>query len=48
MKLADERTIGVWVPLPTAGMEREDLGLRRTGARAFDYNKLRAHVDLKR
>ena len=29
-----------------AGMEREDLGLRRTGARAFDYNKLRAHIGL--
>ncbi|MGD9725563.1 MAG: hypothetical protein AB7G68_11550 [Nitrospiraceae bacterium] len=30
-----------------AGMEREDLGLRRTGTRAFDYNKLRAHVGLE-
>lgn len=30
-----------------AGMEREDLGLRRTGARAFDYNRLRAHVGLE-
>ncbi|HET6674636.1 MAG TPA: hypothetical protein VFG71_04810 [Nitrospiraceae bacterium] len=29
------------------GMEREDLGLRRTGIRAFDYNKLRAHVGLE-
>ena len=48
MKLADERTIGVWVPLPTAGMEREDLGLRRSGARAFGDNKLRAHVGLER
>jgi hypothetical protein len=28
-------------------MEREDLGLRRTGARTFDYNKLRAHVGLE-
>jgi hypothetical protein len=30
-----------------AAMERDDLGLRRTGARAFDYNKLRAHVGLE-
>lgn len=30
-----------------AGMERADLGLRRTGIRAFDYNKLRAHVGLE-
>jgi len=30
-----------------AGMEREDLGLHRTGVRAFDYNKLRAHVGLE-
>ena len=30
-----------------AAMERADLGLRRTGARAFDYNKLRAHVGLE-
>ena len=30
-----------------AGLEREDLGLRRTGTRAFDYNKLRAHVGLE-
>jgi hypothetical protein len=29
-----------------AGMERDDLGLHRTGVRAFDYNKLRAHVGL--
>lgn len=25
-------------------MEREDLGTRRTGQQAFDYNVLRAHV----
>jgi hypothetical protein len=30
-----------------AGMERHDLGLYRTGARVFDYNKLRAHVGLE-
>lgn len=30
-----------------AGMEREDLGLHRTGTWAFDYNKLRAHVGLE-
>jgi hypothetical protein len=29
-----------------AEMEQEDLGLRRTGRRAFDYNRLRAHVGL--
>jgi len=28
-------------------MERQDLGLRRTGKRAFDYNTLRAHVGLE-
>jgi len=27
-------------------MERNDPGVRRTGKRAFDYNKLRAHVGL--
>lgn len=30
-----------------AGMEREDPGRHRTGARVFDYNKLRAHVGLE-
>jgi hypothetical protein len=30
-----------------AEMERNDPGLRRTGRRAFDYNKLRAHVGLE-
>jgi hypothetical protein len=29
-----------------AEMERHDLGLRRVGRTAFDYNKLRAHVGL--
>jgi hypothetical protein len=29
-----------------AEMERHDLGLRRVGRAAFDYNKLRAHVGL--
>ncbi|MET0515766.1 MAG: hypothetical protein ABW047_10635, partial [Nitrospiraceae bacterium] len=29
------------------GMEQQDLGMRRTGIRAFDYNKLRAHVGLE-
>ncbi len=27
-------------------MERDDLGLRRTGRKAYDYNRLRAHVGL--
>jgi hypothetical protein len=30
-----------------AAMERYDLGLERTGVRAFDYDKLRAHVGLE-
>jgi hypothetical protein len=29
-----------------AEMERHDLGVRRVGHVAFDYNKLRAHVGL--
>lgn len=35
------------VEILIAEMERNDLGLARTGKQAFDYNRLRAHVGLE-